>query len=132
MNGWIRYYLEDTPLTEESGGDYSSFLNINSLLGFFPSGQTPNVYTGYAIIGNVILDEPLSGAEIKDPLFNVNYSAPETSAATYLDNIQVRLLYRILPVPDITVSPSVDYGSFTRLGPNNTPAIVEFEIEEVE
>lgn len=47
-----------------------------------------------------------------------------TGGIAYVDHVQMTIYYTI--PPEITVSPSVNYGGFTRLGSNNTPVILSF------
>lgn len=60
------------------------------------------------------------------------YQGVSGSVTASIDHVRVTVTYTVNTPPSINLSPSVNYGSFTRLGPSNTPVNVSFRATDAE
>lgn len=80
----------------------------------------------------------LTPAQINASTFEAAIQATRTTTASRdheVDYILLKVWYSLPPpntAPTITVTPSVNYGGYTRTGPANSPISVSFEAEDAE
>lgn len=74
----------------------------------------------------------LTGVDVNSSTFEMRFRCRSVtgggaSSEANIDHVRVTVYYTLAnTAPTITVAPTVSNGSLTRLGPNNTPAVVTF------
>lgn len=76
-------------------------------------------------------DAALTPAIVNSATFGIQFHALNVHSTEarrlYLNHVRITVFYTPTnTAPSIAVAPTVSYGSLTRLGPNNSPAIVSF------
>lgn len=61
-----------------------------------------------------------------------NYSTNTSNVTAYVDHMRMTVYYTANTPPSINYGPIVSYGSYNRLGPNNTPITVSFRAIDAE